>query len=163
MRLDCIYAPDYGNPQQAVLLAYMAGIMDGEGTFGITKVKPDKYANMRYTARVTLGMVEEEVINLFVQRYGGKAIVERVQGRKPVYRYAKVGDSENTARIIEELLPYLRCKKERALLVLEYIRTKKTTGFQRKLGVPADELRKREEFYQKVKKLNAYGAAATTE
>lgn len=158
-----ISSTTYDNPQQAVLLAYMAGIMDGEGTFSITKVQPKGYTNMRYSARVTLGMVEEEIINLFIERYGGKAIVERVQGRKPVYRWAKVGDSENTARIIDELLPYLRAKKDRAKLVLAYIRTKKTRGFQRSKGVPADELHKREEFYQKVKKLNAYGAAATTE
>lgn len=153
----------YGNPREAVLLAYLAGIMDGEGTFAITKVKPKGYTNLRYSARITLGMVEEEIIQLFIDRYGGKARVERVHGRKPVYRWARVGDSENTVRVIEELLPYLRAKKKRAEIVLEYIRTKKTTGFQRSQGVPADELRKREDFYQKVKELNAYGAPATTE
>lgn len=80
----------YGNQREAVLLAYMAGIFDGEGSVGITKTQPRRYTNPRYTARVMIGMTEKEIVQLFADRYGGSLLVERVHGRKPVYRWKRL-------------------------------------------------------------------------
>jgi len=152
----------YGNQREAVQLAYMAGIFDGEGTFSITKTQPKGYTNPRYSGRVMIGMVEREVIELFANRYGGSVLVERVPGRKLVFRWKKVGDSENTAIVVKELLPFLIAKRKQAELLLEYIISKKSTGFQRNQGVPLSELQRREDFYLRMKELNAVGAPATT-
>ncbi len=152
----------HGNQREATLIGYLAGIIDGEGTINITVTKPKGYNNPRYTGRIAIGMVNEEIIDLFHQRYGGSKRVECVPNRKPIYRWMKVGDSQPLIDILEELLPCLIVKKRQAELVLEYIKTKKTSGFQRNQGIPEEELQRRQDFYLRVKELNAVGAPATT-
>lgn len=152
----------YDNQREAVLLAYLAGVIDSEGTFNLTKTQPKGYTNPRYTARVMIGMAEKEIIEMFSNRYGGSVLIERIPNRKIIYRWKIVGDTERTARLIEELIPFLVAKKERAAVLLEYIRTKQSTGFQRKKGIPKEELQRREDFYLRMKEFNATGAPATT-
>jgi hypothetical protein len=155
----------YDNQREAVLVGYLAGILDGEGTIAITKTQPNRYANMRYAARITLGMACKEVIDLFSQRYGGAVRVERVPNRRPIYRWAKVG-TQAVMDVLPELTPLLIEKKERAELLMEYCASIDTTRRRGPRGyvlpVSDEELAKREEFYQKMKELNAWRAPTTT-
>jgi hypothetical protein len=151
----------YDNQREAVLLAYMAGIIDGEGTIGITKTTPKRYTNPRYTARIHFGNVNKEVIEMFAKRFGGSVRTERVPNRKLIYRWYRVGNPI-TKEIVESLLPYLVIKKPQAENVLEFLNTIQLKGYQKRDGVPPKELQRREYFFQKAKELNAYGAPATT-
>lgn len=143
----------YGNQREAVLLAYMAGILDGEGCFSITKTKPSDCINPRYTGRVMIGMTDKEVISLFYEKFGGSMLIERVQNRKPIYRWKLVGDSERVINFLEKIIPYLICKKPQAEILLEYVKTKKISGYQKNKGLPIEELHRREDFYLKIKEL----------
>jgi hypothetical protein len=151
----------YDNQREAVLLAYMAGIIDGEGTIGITKVTPKRYTNPRYTARIHFGNVNKDVVEMFANKFGGSVKEERVPNRKLMYRWYRVGNPI-TKDIVETLIPYLVIKRPQAENVLEFLNTVKATGYQRRDGVPVEEIQRREYFFQKAKELNATGAPATT-
>lgn len=67
---------------------------------------------------------------------------------------------------IKTLLPYLIIKKRQAMLIVEFIERSGWYAYRKgnKRGtkqLPESEIRLREDFYLKIKKLNAVGAAAT--
>lgn len=154
----------YDNQREAVLVGYLAGVFDGEGTVGITRWIPrdNPAKSPRYTGRITLGMCVKEIVEMFQQRYGGSLRVERVPNRRPVYRWALVGN-KIVLPFLEEMTPYLIEKQERAILLKEYTenvsdkRPVSETGRVLRLG--EEELAKREDFYQKMKELNAWTSA----
>jgi hypothetical protein len=154
------------NQRQATLYAYLAGIIDGEGTIRIGATKPNSKNplwNIRYYAAISVGMSEKKVIEKFEQTFGTNTnmYVECIPNRKTMYRWGTSG-TQNMIDIIKKLLPYLIAKREQAKLVLKFCENKKVDGFRRNKGLPKKELQRREEIYLKVKKLNAVGAAATT-
>lgn len=152
------------NQREATLYAYLAGIIDGEGTIRIGACKPNKKNpnwNVRYYAAISIGMVEKKVIEKLQQAFGSNIWIECVPNRKTIYRWGTSG-TKNMIDIIKKLIPYLIVKKEQAKLILQFCENKKVNGFRRNLKLPMKELQRREEIYLKVKKLNAVGAPATT-
>ena len=143
------------NQREAVSLSYLAGIVDGEGTIRIGSSKASKSNwNTRYYASISLGMTNKEIIEMLVKRFGSKVREERVANRKVMYRWGTSGNI-TVPNILKQLLPYLIVKKEQAKLVIEYCSKIKTTGFRRNKKLPKQQLLWREEFYQKVRKLNS--------
>ena len=152
------------NQREAVLLSYLAGIMDGEGTIRIGATKPsekNKHWNTKYYASVSMGNTSKEVVKMFVDKFGSKVREECVPNRKKMYRWGTSGNIV-VPKILKQLLPYLVIKKKQAELVIMFCETRKVKGFRRNEKLPISELQRREEFYWKVKKLNAVGAPATT-
>ena len=152
------------NQREAYLYAYLAGIIDGEGTIRIEKANRIKTNWVpRYSAAICAVNTNQEVIELLRQTFTPQCNMRKVevlQSRKPCYRWGTSG-SQITQGILEKLLPFLVIKRSQAELVLEFCRKKKSFA-NFKGGVSKEELLWREEFYQKVKKLNATGAPATT-
>ena len=151
-----------GNPQQTVL-AYLAGIIDGEGTIRIGR--SNNLTNRRvpaYYAGISCGMTELNALQLLVDTFGGKIRTEgRAENRKPMFRWGTSG-TKAVARILVALYPYLRVKQPQAAVVLDFILNKEAP-FDRQQGLSQSQLQWREELYLKVRKLNAVGVAATTE
>ena len=97
-------------------LAYLAGIIDADGTIGI---KRSTYS-MRvigdstqptYSERVHLRQVTREAIDLLAATFGGNVGVEDAHAKrgKPLFRWG-VTDKKAVA-LITALLPYLRIKR----------------------------------------------------
>ena len=154
------------NLRQATLYAYMAGIIDGEGSIGINRVKPPNPKwNYAYHARIGLGNTSYKVIKLFSDTFGGAIFSECVvfKGRKmrPMHRWGKVG-SPSTLVVLETLYPYLLIKKGQAKIVIDFCKKKQTIGFIRNQGLPKKQIQWRERIWLKVKSLNLIGAAAET-
>lgn len=152
------------NQREAILLSYLAGIIDGEGTIRIGATKPStKHPNWNivYYASIGLGMSDKRVIELFAKKFGAKLRKECVPNRKIIYRWGTCGNKA-VPKILKKLLPYLIVKKKQAELVIKFCEERKTTGFRRNKKLPISELRRRQELYFKIKKLNAVGAPATT-
>lgn len=110
----------YDNPRQA-LLAYLAGIIDGEGTISIHKVKIKKNWNYSYAVRINVGMTNYEVIKLFADTFGLNIRQERPRGvhRQFMYRCGTSGN-KNAIRIIKQLFPYLIVKRKNAEVAFEF-------------------------------------------
>lgn len=151
-----------GNPRQATL-CYIAGIIDGEGTIRIHKSKPyfkNKHKNCSYSAGIGVGMVEKIIPELLKESFGGSVQEECVPERRSIWRW-QVSGRMSVYKILEELVPYLIVKREQALAVMEFCRDWHTP-FSRQQGLSGQELQRREDAYQYLRKLNAVGAAATT-
>lgn len=145
------------NQREAILLSYLAGLIDGEGTIRIGySSPPKKYPNHnpKYYAGISIGMTNKKAIEIVVKKFGSKLREECVPNRKIVYRWGTSGNKV-VPTILKQLLPYLVVKKEQAKLVIEFCEQQKHTGFRRNKYLPKEELLRREEFYQKVKKLNS--------
>lgn len=146
------------------ILAYLAGIVDGEGYIGIKKTKPHTEKNgaksPSYHERIQIRMTDEDAIRLLAETLGGWYYKEKPghhQSRLPLYCYA-VSDKK-ASEIINKLLPWLRVKKRDALLVLE-LRARKNAnpkhgnGFGR---MTDEELEAREQLYKACRKLHGTG------
>lgn len=114
-----MYKSVKGNQRQAVLYSYFAGLFDGEGTIRINAAKVNGYIGKRYDPAISIGMSDEKIMNLFVKTFGGKLRIERVLGRKVMYRWGTSG-RQIVPLFLEKLLPYLQVKKEQAELVIKF-------------------------------------------
>jgi len=112
---------EQGNQKQAFLYAYMAGIIDGEGSLSISKTTLKKYAKYSpvYRARIGLGMTDKEIVQLFSNEFGGNIYTESVPNRKLMYRWSRCGNSSVTG-VLKILYPYLTGKKLQAELLIEF-------------------------------------------
>ena len=155
---------EQGNQRQAVLNAYVAGIMDGEGSFVIVKMKPrqcNKCKNPTYSGGVCLGMVDKEVVDFISSAIGsGKVYEERVPERRSIWRVRAYGN-KSVLPFLYKVRPYLIAKREHCDHLIYFLENWKNTR-ARGLGILPKELQWREEAHQKMRKLNAVGAAATT-
>ena len=159
-----VFAVVHGNPRQAALWAYIAGIIDGEGSIRINKaMKPyNGMKNPSYNAQINIGMVNKEIPDLLKETFNGQGNVreERVSGMRSIWRYSLTGRSKMIA-VLNNLLPYLIIKKEHAKTVIDFCKNWETPRV-RQYGIDPQELQRREDAFQKMRKLNAVGAAATT-
>jgi hypothetical protein len=158
--------------------AYIAGIMDADGCFMITRHKrktqrknyPHKVDNWSWTymPSVKICMVEPQAINLLYEEMklgtvtlnGARLFRPKSQ---PIYQWG-IRNRTQLVPFLEAVIPYLRVKKERAQFLLNYCNTAQyMDGIKsRYFGLEKDELIYREESYQKMREFNGKKVAATT-
>jgi hypothetical protein len=144
------------NQRQAVLAAYIAGIIDGEGCIRIGLQSRDGLP-YNYRPSVSIGMVEPQVVNLCKELFGGNVYCEkRVQDLRQIYRWNLV-KAPDVKRFLDTISPYLMIKTEQALNVLELV-----NNYPQSRRMSQEELQRRKELYLISRKLNVTGAAATT-
>ena len=148
-----------GNSKEADL-AYIAGIIDGEGSILITR---DVYSNKNPVMRVIVrvGMIEEVALK-FMQKTlkVGKFYKEKPYHHKRAMNRLVVTSYEEVKSSLESLLPFLKVKKEQALLALKFI--DECRGKRGHWMAPED-IEKRLSFWIKMRELNGITAPATTE
>jgi len=104
-------------------IAYIAGLIDGEGYIGIKKDKGYKCQKRQtpgFHARLQIRMVDESAIKFIAESLGGWYYKEKpscANGR-PLYCYQ--ASDKNAAEIIRTVRPYLRVKRLSADTVLEF-------------------------------------------
>lgn len=104
-------------------LAYLAGILDGEGSFSISRRKPDtRSKNWRYIGCVNCHMTQPEAIELLHETFGGYILWKRgnknCPNAKPLLQWRV--HSRLAASTIRTLLPFLRVKQTVAKALLDY-------------------------------------------
>ena len=156
-------------------LAYIAGILDGEGYIGIKKTttRRNGRVNPQYQERVQVRMVDKGAIEFLADMLGGNYYKEKPSSTngRPLYCY-QTSDLQ-AVTILKKVLPYLRVKNRNALAVLELRKRKecphkiatqgqwvdrwgRDTVFTRWRHSPI-EIEEREKLYQHCKSLNAVG------
>lgn len=160
----------HGNPQQALRYAYIAGLIDGEGSFIVGRSKGKAAMKDRinpiYKPQIRIGMISKDAINYIRDNFPGIGYMYEEGVRKdrpsnrPMFRW-EVNKREDVIKIIDSLSPYLLVKLENAKLLKEFCLAY-TLPKRRGIPIESSELQKREDFYQKMKKLNGSGAVATT-
>jgi len=154
----------HGNPRQAVLYSYIAGIIDGEGSIRINKsftprtIAVHRVKSPVYNAQINLGMVDKEIPDLLKDTFGGNVREERVPGMRSIWRYSLTGRNQ-LIDVLNNLLPYLRIKRKHAEVVIDFCQNWKTPHIRRN-GTDPQEILRREDAFQEIRKLNLVGAAA---
>ena len=147
--------------EKQLLYAYMAGIVDGEGSISVkseSKSRP-------YIIYLNVTNCNYDMIYLFEKEFGGK-----VRSRKPKNKnwklcYEWILSKKQAATTLKLLLPYIRIKRRQALLVLRLasIKTWYNGGY---LRWNRDKWIKVERIYSKIKtkckKLNRRGVLQCT-
>ena len=145
-------------------LAYVAGIIDGEGHISIRRSMPanaskQKRLSPAYEIMVGITNTSPKLIEFLKDEFGGTVTLmnqDRPEHHKPCFRW---GLSSNQAiRFIEAIAPFLLVKKERAELVLAYSRIKPeydrtNEGYR---IVSEETIKAKDEIYHRIRSLVDY-------
>jgi hypothetical protein len=144
-------------------LAYMAGLVDGEGCIAIFEhwhknpkaLDPRGY--LRHKAIITVVNTNRIMLDWIAANFGGK--VRQNTYRPPPYKQCYTWEASYglAAEIVEAIQPYLIAKKEQANLLLEFRRTGQHRGCA---GLPDGILQHRVELTKRCRQLNKRGTDA---
>lgn len=161
---------DKDNQREDVKLAYIAGLIDGEGTISLNKQteKAHPQWNPKYTPYIGFTNTNLEALEL-VGDFLGSNVRHHVgskdgfKGNKECFRVVKNGKN-NVRKLLEKLLPYLVIKKKQAELVINYcdnfvassgvgrgVRNGRFTGGRK---IDPCESNRRELLFQELKKIH---------
>ncbi len=108
-------------------LAYMAGLLDGEGCISITKVIPStNLRNPSYGVSVRVSMVDKNIPVLFHSAFGGSLSQKNYKEYKTQWQWGIYGYPAIVS--LKSLLPYLRSKKNEADLAISFWGIKRHRG-----------------------------------
>lgn len=148
------------NNEDPAFWSYMAGIMDTDGSFSVKRQKGQADTkNLRYIPQIQMSMASLDVINHMRKNciYGTVCVVKNKSCARG-YHYAwSIGKKQDTTEFIQRILPYLKEKKEQALILLKFCQEGKNTSFC-KAGIPKEELEFRESCYQSIMEINKRGS-----
>ena len=155
VKIECTYQEAW---------SYIAGIWDTDGSFSIKKQcinRGTDVKNPRYLPVISLGMMDTRAINFIrsvFEPFGeSKLYIPKNKSMTNKYHFQfGIYTKDNCIKFLKHIIPYLRSKKENALTLLEFCEKSKNTGYC-KAGIPEEELKFREECYQKLCHLNKYG------
>lgn len=146
-------------------LEYLAGIFDGEGCCTILRYKlhgQDTAGQQRhYTLRAQVGMIQKIIPQVFYERWGGCLRWDsNRRGKQGIWCWNMTGNKQ-TRKFYEDMLPYLIVKREQVEVALKFLDGLRIP-FNRKIGMPSEQLAFRESCYWKLRELKG-NAPATTE
>ena len=146
--------------------AWMAGIVDGEGTIAFERHSITRYSYNHYYPTVQLVNTNVNTFPLFMEEYGGymsmvsdkRAIATR---HKQAYRW--LCDMDRMEQFLTDIRPYLRLKSEQCGILLDYIANAKRLhrfnlhGSKCRTPIPDEIVNLRYETYIKLHVLNKRG------
>lgn len=118
-------------------LAYIAGIIDGEGYIGVAKRRTPLMTSPKYTIRIGISMCEADALLLAKEVFGISRNFSTRRRRNPAHRPCLCLDLENyqAARIVRAVRPFLRVKREQADIVLRLYSHQRRTKSTRRFAV----------------------------
>lgn len=146
--------------------AYLAGLIDGEGSFYIEKYMDKRTGNFSYCLRCKIGMTclktltwAKDVVSKKFKCTLSAASPKKNPKWKP--SWVLIINTKEVVKICRELLPYLITKKKRGELVVEY---GDTQFDNRRIGrngrfecLPEDIREKKDLIYLAIKRFNKLG------
>lgn len=141
----------------SIFWAYVAGIMDTDGSFTLKREMKKGRLNPTYTSMVSLSMVDCRAVYYIANNFVG-AQVYTVKASSTTngfcYRLSVNGFNE-TIEFLIRVIPFLLIKKEVAEELLFFCRNRKTQNGRK--GISKEEYSFRETVYEKIRHLNKYG------
>ncbi len=113
-------------------IAYIAGIIDGEGYVGMIKTvtSPRIYPNMYVLVpRITVKMCEREATDLGHKLFGGSIYQVKAFGNNRRAWTWQLTNKKAVANCIKHLMPYLRIKKHQADCISLFLKRKRGTSY----------------------------------
>jgi hypothetical protein len=134
--------------------AYLAGLFDAEGTFGLQK--RNAKGNGSYTSYAKISNTDNRVFSWIVPRFGGRFSVmvkehDRDEGAWTLSGSAGLQGRKDREEKLLSLVPYLIAKQERAVLFMEWVRNNHSFSKEQKL-----------DYFLRMKALNRRGISPET-
>lgn len=102
-------------------LAYMAGLFDGEGSIYIGKAS--SHRQQLYSVCLSITNTDKDVLQWAVEHFGGAVSLKPAERAHYKTRYLwRAQAIRNTAIVLEQILPFLKIKKQQALLALRFLK-----------------------------------------
>jgi hypothetical protein len=135
-------------------LAYYAGLMDGEGSIGIAKHKSKTCKRgVTLELNVQISMSDPLLLKDLKATFGGSITPVKHSQRLQMWHWCIV--SRKAAAFLQTIFPYLRLKKYRAQLALEFQAAKRY-----RQNLSDEEFNKQLEIRHEIITLNKKGLAA---
>jgi len=133
-------------------LAYYAGLFDGEGAITLhpTQITSPRQRKTYFLSVHLTSVDEERVLELQIAFGGNIFTYEGKRNNKTAYRWLVVRNTAN--KFLSSVLPYLRLKRHRAELALEFHSHKKRGGYH-----PQEYIDFEEDYKQNFLALNRRG------
>jgi hypothetical protein len=139
------------NKNKLAIIAYFAGVLDGEGCLMIHR----PHGNFNYfSMRIEISQKEGKLIDFLVGNFGG-SVRDSMNGYKGVWKWQLCGDK--AIELLKESLSYLIVKKKQAEVVIRWSDHHK----KKKLKLENEdylELRKLKTIYATPRSVNMLGA-----
>jgi hypothetical protein len=137
--------------------AYLAGLIDGEGTITVYKHQQHMRPTFQLKPRLIVSNTHQGVLNELVLRHGGYSRPHRkAQGQRSASFQWRVFAAEEIHPIIQGVMPYLLIKRHHADLITEFIESRRLARGRSKYekGYTPREM----DIYQEMSILNLRGA-----
>lgn len=146
------------NNINATELSYIAGLMDGDGSFSLCKKIEDEKRSPLYYPLIQVSTTYYDVIDLLYNNFGGTIGTRAtyIDGRNIKHRESKHWKLEKAPKCIpflKSMVPYIIGKRKQVDLLIKYIEQNPFVRGSNKLS--QDILREREKIYLKMQQLNA--------
>jgi hypothetical protein len=110
--------------------AYLAGLIDAEGCFRVTRYKPKNKPNHVYCIKLDIGNTKFSIFPWLVHRFGGTiAYRDKVGNRKSMIIWSL--SSRSLYNVLDKIIPYIRVKKAVAEKIKEFYETTIPNGGDR--------------------------------
>ena len=128
------------------ILAYIVGIIDGEGCIQIARDS----AHVCYFGRIDVGMTDKIVIDFLQSIYPAHIYSSKLKSGKVIWRWRMTG--WKIVRFLEDIYEFLRAKRNQADIIFDFYSKK---GYIcKKQGIPEKEVKRRTKLFEKLKKLH---------
>jgi hypothetical protein len=109
-------------PTDVSALAYLAGLFDGEGSINIFKQPGQKERiTPRHFLEISIGNTHKGVLRWVLENFGGRLTHNGIQYTLRSHKtWRWRASTKEASDILVAILPYLRIKKEQALLAVEF-------------------------------------------
>ncbi len=142
--------------------AYLAGLIDGEGSIYIGKSKPNNLAgtkNPTYRLSLDITSTYYPIIKYLVDLYGGWVHYREGKGRKN--SWASQWQGQRVCEILEFVFPYLIIKREEALVAINYQKGRVNGWCRGMKGQTPEDLIRHEVYRIKLQELKKYAYTKT--
>lgn len=124
---------------------YIAGFIDGEGCFSISK------AHRSYNPVLVINNIASEVLDLLKAEYGGSIRYRRNGGFGTNFIFEWRLHAQGLRRLLPCILPHLVIKKEQALILEQFLGNQRPNGGSQVSNAERDD---RVEMIKELKELN---------
>lgn len=126
------------------IISYLAGYFDGDGYFGLTKVKSPQSKNKKvdfyFSSQFCIGSTDKPVLDFFKKHFGGAVVVSSRKHTKSNWKiqYKFVLNMKESLSVAKMMLPFLVEKKEECKCYIEFM----LTECEKKKALLVDKMKK---------------------
>lgn len=136
--------------------AYLAGIIDGEGYIGVTKVQKNK--SLYYTCKLSISNTDFNLMLWLVENFGGNYFATTLHSKEQKIVYIWKPHKDKLEEVLMKVLKYSVIKKTRIELMLKFRKTIiHNQGSRRWKGRTEETKRIRSDIFEQMKTLNRRG------